>query len=65
MKQIPKIKPRKKCKPHDHGAGSLSYNNDHLVCDVCLEMYDMDLTKWNPNTFKGPIVITEFGEWPG
>lgn len=55
---------RKKCKPEDHVPGALSHSNDYLVCDKCREKYEMNLSKWNPNTFKGPIKITEHGEWP-
>lgn len=54
----------RKCKPDDHIAGILSHNCEHLVCEKCLECFDMDLSKWNASTGKGPIMIIERGSWP-
>lgn len=54
---------RKKCNGDEHTAGPLSHNNEHLVCDKCQEVYEMDLSKWNPVTLKGQVRIIEHGEW--
>lgn len=54
---------KKKCKPQDHTVGSLSCNNDHLVCDLCLEMYDIDLSKCSCRDRTGEVTIVERGRW--
>lgn len=56
---------QRKCKPDDHVVGSLSCNHDHLVCDKCLELFEMDLSKYSCRDREGEVKIIEHGKWPG
>lgn len=55
----------KNCKPEDHDAGSLSNSHKYLVCSKCLELFELDLSKWNAVKNIGIVRIIEHGPWPG
>ncbi len=48
-----------KCEPDKHEAGILSHNNEHLVCEKCLEIFDYD---FDGRTTLNPKII-EYGKY--